>query len=233
MILVLWHTDETRLELLLGHCNAICTHKINGSSTHLWSSEHARSHELPCHGRLHASPEVHRHVAIFSWGCRINAIHLLLRLHHLLHLHHVLLLENDCHPRVCRLAQLCQFGHLTAISKLLDIILCGQFWGLCTPLIVLDQLLKMSSNLLNLSLLALDLDLLSIDSSVLLVDIAGKLAVLGLEPIKGRLNMCKLLAQLFLLLAHAFIVHLHLTLQRLQLHIEVRALEGPVVDDLV
>ena len=83
----------------------------------------------------------------------------------------------------------------------------------------------MSSNLLNLSLLALDLDLLSIDSSVLLVDIAGKLAVLGLEPIKGRLNMCKLLAQLFLLLAHAFIVHLHLTLQRLQLHIEVRALQ--------
>ena len=143
MILILWHTDETRLELLLGHCNAICTHKINGSSTHLWSSEHARSHELPCHGRLHASPEVHRHVAIFSWGCRINAIHLLLRLHHLLHLHHVLLLENDCHPRVCRLAQLCQFGHLTAISKLLDIILCGQFWGLCTPLIVLDQLLKL------------------------------------------------------------------------------------------
>lgn len=138
MILVLWHTDETWLGA------AVHTHKISGSSTHLRSAEHAWSHKLlATHGRLHACPEVHLHVAIFSWGCWINAIHLLLRLHHLLHLHHVLLLEYDCHPRVGRLAQLCQFGHFTTISKLLDIILCGQFWSLCTPLIVLNQLLKL------------------------------------------------------------------------------------------
>ena len=84
----------------------------------------------------------------------------------------------------------------------------------------------MSSNLLNLSLLTLDLDLLSIDSSVLLVDVAGKLAVLGLEPIEGRLDMSKLFAQLILLLVHTLIVHLHLTLQRLQIHVEVRALRN-------
>ena len=137
IILVLWHTDETWLG------TAVHTHKISGSSTHLRSAEHARSHLIATHGRLHACPEVHLHVAIFSWGCWINAIHLLLRLHHLLHLHHVLLLEYDCHPRVGRLAQLCQFGHFATISKLLDIILCGQFWGLCTPLVVLDQLLKL------------------------------------------------------------------------------------------
>ena len=82
----------------------------------------------------------------------------------------------------------------------------------------------MSPNLLNLSLLTLDLDLLSIDSSVLLVDVLGKLAILGLEPIEGRLNMSKLLAQLFLLLVHTLIVHLHLTLQRFQIHEEIRAL---------
>lgn len=144
MILVLWHTDETRLKLLRGWLGtAVYIHEISGSSTHLWSTEHARSHKLATHGRLHANPEVHLHVAIFSWDCWINAIHLLLRLHHLLHLHHVLLLEYNCHPRVGRLAQLSQFGHFTTISKLLDIIRCGQFWGLCTPLIVLNQLLKL------------------------------------------------------------------------------------------
>ena len=131
MILVLWlHTDETRLKLLRcwlgwGHCTAIYTHIITGSSAHLRSSEHAGSHELPCHGRRHASAVVHWHVAIFSWGCMVNAIHLLLRLHHLLHLHHVLLLEYNCHPRVGCLTQLCQLGHLTTVGKLLDIILCG------------------------------------------------------------------------------------------------------------
>ena len=141
MILVLWwHTDETRLELLLHTVG--CTH-----AAHLRSSVHSRSsHELPCHLWWHAGAEAHRHVAIFSRGCRIDAIHLLLRLHHLLHLHHILLLEYDCHPRVGCLAQLCQFGHFTSIGKLLDIILCGQFWGLCTPLIVLDQLLKLNEN---------------------------------------------------------------------------------------
>ena len=75
-------------------------------------------------------------------------------------------------------------------------------------------------------ILTLDLDLLSIDSSVLLIDIVGKLAVLGLEPIEGRLDMSKLFAQLFLLLVHTLIVRLDLTLQRRQIHEEVRALRN-------
>ena len=83
----------------------------------------------------------------------------------------------------------------------------------------------MSSNLLDLRLLTLDLDLLTVDCRVFLVDVVGKLAVLGLEPVEGRLDMSKLFAQLFLLLSHALIIHLHLTLQRLQFHEKVRALQ--------
>lgn len=150
-VILVWHADKTWLILLLGH--RTYTHHVD---THLRCTEHARWHELAWHLPVHL-----RHtsilkllllrdghsVSIFSWlSCPIAAIHLLLHLSHLLQLHHVLLIDDHRDAIVSWLVQLSKLGHLTAVCKLIDVLLSRELRRLSPPLVVLNHLIQLQKS---------------------------------------------------------------------------------------